>query len=39
MIRGDTISGLLGFSEAIVKALAVAAGFAAVLYGWGGLPG
>lgn len=39
MIRGDTISGLLGFSEAIVKALAVAAGFAAVLYGLGGLPG
>lgn len=38
-IRGDTISGLLGFSEAIVKALAVAAGFAAVLYGLGGLPG
>ena len=39
MIRGDTISGLLGFSEAIVKALAVAAGCAAVLYGLGGLPG
>ena len=39
MICGDTISGLLGFSEAIVKALAVAAGFAAVLYGLGGLLG
>lgn len=39
MIRGDTISGLLGFSEAIIKALAVAAGFAAVLYGLGGLAG
>ena len=36
MIRGDTISGLLGLSEAVVKALAVAAGFAVVLYGAGG---
>ena len=36
MISGDTISGLLGLSEAVVKALAIAAGFAAVLYGLGG---
>lgn len=31
MISGDTISGLLGISEAILKALAIAIGFAVVL--------
>ncbi len=31
MINGDTISGLLGLSEAILKALAIAIGFAVVL--------
>ncbi|MFV0413612.1 MAG: threonine/serine exporter family protein [Oscillospiraceae bacterium] len=36
MINGDTISGLLGISEAVLKALAVAAGFAAVLLHTGG---
>ena len=36
MINGDTISGLLGLSEAVLKALAIAAGFAAVLMRWGG---
>ena len=31
MISGDTISGLLGFAEAILKALAIAMGFAIVI--------
>ncbi len=31
MINGDTISGLLGLSEAVLKALAIAIGFAVVL--------
>lgn len=37
MIGGDTISGLLGLAEAILKALAIAVGFALVLYLWGGI--
>ena len=37
IINGDTISGILGISEAVVKALAVAIGFAAVLLHMGGL--
>ncbi len=36
MINGDTISGLLGFCEATLKALAIAIGFAAILTGLGG---
>jgi len=33
MISGDTISGLLGLCEAIIRALAIAVGFALVLWG------
>lgn len=36
LINGDTLSGLLGLCEAIVRALAVAIGFAAVLLWTGG---
>lgn len=36
IISGDTISGLLGLSEAVLKALAIAIGFAAVFIGLGG---
>ena len=36
IINGDTISGLAGFCEAVIKALAIAAGSAVVLYGLGG---
>lgn len=36
LINGDTISGLVGISEAIVKAIAIAIGFAAVLVQIGG---
>lgn len=36
MIIGDTISGLLGIFEAVLKTLAIAAGFASVLIGFGG---
>ena len=36
IINGDTISGLLGISEAVLKALAVAIGFAGVLVRIGG---
>ena len=36
IINGDTISGLLGISEAVIKALAVAIGFAGVLVQIGG---
>lgn len=36
MISGDTISGLLGVSEAVLKALAIAIGFTAVLMRVGG---
>ena len=36
MINSDTISGLLGLSEAVLKALAIAIGFAAVLMRMGG---
>lgn len=32
MISGDTISGLLGLCEAVIRALAIAAGFALVLW-------
>ncbi len=32
MISGDTISGLLGLCEALIRALAIAAGFALVLW-------
>lgn len=33
MINGDLISGLLGLCEAVIRALAIAAGFALVLWG------
>lgn len=36
IINGDTISGLIGISEAIIKAVAIAIGFAAVLVQMGG---
>ena len=36
LINGDTISGLIGLSEAIIKAIAIAIGFAAVLVQMGG---
>lgn len=36
MINGDTISGLVGLSEAVVKAIAIAIGFAMVLVRFGG---
>lgn len=36
MINGDTISGLTGISEAVIKAIAIAIGFAAVLVQFGG---
>lgn len=37
MINGDTISGLVGISEAVIKAIAIAIGFAAVLAHFGGV--
>lgn len=37
IVNGDTISGLVGISEAIIKAIAIAIGFAAVLVEFGGL--
>ena len=37
MINGDTISGLVGISEAVIKAIAIAIGFAAVLVQMGGV--
>lgn len=37
LTNGDTLSGLLGLSEAVIKAIAIAIGFAAVLVGIGGL--
>ena len=36
MISGDTISGLLGLCEAVIRALAIAVGFALVLWGFPG---
>ena len=36
IINGDTLSGLLGLCEAVLRALAVAIGFAAVLLWTGG---
>ena len=36
IINGDTISGLVGISEAVIKAVAIAIGFAAVLVQMGG---
>ena len=36
LTNGDTLSGLLGLSEAVIKAIAIAIGFAAVLVGIGG---
>lgn len=36
LINGDTISGLIGISEAVIKAIAIAIGFAAVLAQFGG---
>ena len=36
MINGDTISGLLNMSEAVLKAISVAMGFAVVLIVGGG---
>lgn len=37
MINGDTISGLLGLAESLLKAFAIALGFALVIVLWGGL--
>lgn len=37
MISGDTISGLLGLCESILKAMAIAIGFALVISFWGGI--
>ena len=37
IINGDTISGLVGISEAVIKAIAIAIGFAMVLVGMGGV--
>lgn len=36
LINGDTISGLIGICEAVIKAIAIAIGFAAVLAQFGG---
>jgi len=36
IINGDTISGLVGISEAVIKAIAIAIGFAIVLVQFGG---
>ncbi|MBQ5608498.1 MAG: threonine/serine exporter family protein [Oscillospiraceae bacterium] len=36
IINGDTISGLVGISEAVIKSVAIAIGFAAVLVQMGG---
>ncbi len=36
MISGDTISGLLGLCEALLRAMAIAVGFAVILFGFGG---
>ena len=36
IINGDTISGLIGISEAVIKAIAIAIGFALVLVQMGG---
>jgi uncharacterized membrane protein YjjP (DUF1212 family) len=36
IINGDTISGLVGISEAVIKAIAIAIGFAVVLVQMGG---
>ena len=36
VINGDTISGLVGISEAVIKAVAIAIGFAAILMHVGG---
>lgn len=37
LTNGDTISGLVGLSEAVIKSIAIAIGFAAVLVGIGGI--
>ncbi len=37
IINGDTIAGLVGLSEAVLKAIAIAIGFAVVLVGIGGI--
>ena len=37
LINGDTIAGLVGICEAIIKAIAIAIGFAAVLVQMGGI--
>ena len=37
IINGDTISGLVGISEAVIKAIAIAIGFAVVLVEMGGV--
>ena len=36
LTNGDTLSGLLSLSEAVIKSVAIAIGFAAVLVGIGG---
>lgn len=36
MINGDTISGLIGISESVIKAIAISIGFAMVLVQFGG---
>jgi len=37
IINGDTISGLVGISEAVIKAISIAIGFAVVLVEMGGV--
>jgi len=37
LTNGDTLAGLVGLSEAVIKAIAIAIGFAAVLLGIGGI--
>lgn len=37
MINGDIISGLLGLCDALLRAVAIAVGFALVLWKWGGV--
>lgn len=37
LTNGDTLSGIVGLSEAVIKSIAIAIGFAAVLVGIGGI--
>ncbi len=37
LVNGDTLSGLIGICESVLKAISIAIGFAAVLVGFGGV--